>query len=193
MRSRQERRGAYPRGRFGGKYGPRVRQGVLREQYPPAAVGARRQSVGHVVREAAQPVREAHRLREGRRLLRRHPSGRHASEIAQVLCRGRRQERGAPRRHGYHRAVGRDCHRPHPRLLFSGRGQRHGRHCGLGGQHAPYRGRLLRRQHHAFDGVAERSVRAHVRRLARRFSRFAAVRCRQGPPRRLDNRRQGVV
>ena len=34
----------------------------------------------------------------------------------------------------------RDDHRPHPRLLFPGRGQRYGRHRRRGGQHAPDQG-----------------------------------------------------
>ena len=75
----------------------------------------------------------------------------HLSDLAlkrsRLLCRGRRQERRTPRRHGLHGTFGRDDHRPHPRLLFPGRGQRYGRHCRLGGQHAPYRGRPFRQNH----------------------------------------------
>ena len=44
-------------------------------------------------------------------------------------------------------ALGRDRHRPHPDYYFPGGRQRHGRHCGLGGQPAADRRRLASVQH----------------------------------------------
>ena len=83
---------------LGRQYGTRLRQGMLREQHTPAAGGALRQSVGALVRKAAQSLRQAHRMRKGRRLLRRHKPQQYSSQIAYVLRRGRRQERRSPRR-----------------------------------------------------------------------------------------------
>ena len=82
--------------------------------------------------ESAEPLRETHLVCDGRRLFRRHPPERPRPQGPGFLRRRRREEHRPPRRHGHDGTFGRDDHRPHPRLLFPGRGQRYGRHCRLG-------------------------------------------------------------
>ena len=175
LRPRRGGRTARAGGGVGRKYGPCLRQGLLGQRHPPAAVGSLRQYRRALVRGAAEPLCQADLLRRGRRLFRCHLPERSRAQRSRVLCRGRREKHRPARRHGLHGAVGRDGDRPHPRLLFSGRGQRDGRHRGVGGQSAPRRGRPFRAEHHEADGVAERAVRPHVRRLAGRFARDAAL------------------
>ena len=87
LRTRSRRRASRAGGRLGRKSGPRLRQGLLRQQHPPAAVGASRQHRRAVVRRAAESLREAHFVRQGRRLFRRHLPERSCTQGSGLLRR----------------------------------------------------------------------------------------------------------